>query len=491
MAFKSLIRNANKDRVGHKDSFWNDKKKNFVIGVTSSFVLIQLLFLGVMSYLYGAVYQESTRISSLNVLMVDYDSSVIGESLRQAVTTLSSESFPTISERTTSDYPTEQDVVNAVYRAHYWAAIFTTTGASQRLTEAITSGAAYDASNAITYVYNEARYPTVESGYILANLQQLVSAAGGAYHAINGTYALQAVDSASESARQALFNPIGASSINIKPTPQGSKVLYNTISMVVPIIMQFFFLMAVNGISNHFAVYSHLPLKENGMIRLLLSTLYTFIGALCTAGYQHAFQESEWLTAGQFVLVWMILWLYMHINFLVIDCATAFIPTSFLSFFFFTWVIFNVTSVLFPFELNPGFYRWGYALPSHEVYQVLVTIWSGGATNQLHISLPILFAWEVVLYPLSILALHYRCAYAAREHQANEEAMRDKYASHNTGEPIRREKTRTRGESLNGGVIASPAPQTPGVGNGYFPSTPVPFQYALERFTSSRGAEQA
>ncbi|KAK5075340.1 hypothetical protein LTS08_001594 [Lithohypha guttulata] len=239
--------------------------------------------------------------------MVDYDGGAIGQSLRQAVTTLSGPGFPSIIERPTSQYESAKNVHDAVFRGDYWAAVYTTAGASQRLADALSGAGQYNSSDAIIYIYNEARYPTAESGYVAANMQQLISVTTSVYHTISGTSALQTINTASDSARQALFNPIMPSSINIKPTPQGTKVLYSTVSMIMPIIMQFFFIMAVNGVSGHFAFYSHLPLKDNGMLRLGLSTVYTFIGALCTAGYQSAFEESDWLSPGQFVLVWMII----------------------------------------------------------------------------------------------------------------------------------------------------------------------------------------
>lgn len=97
---------------------------------------------------------------------------------------------------------------------------------------------------------------------------------------------------------------------------------------------------------------------------------------------------------------------------------------SFLPFFVLTWVILNVTSTIWPFELAPGFYRWAYALPAHEVWQVLIQIWSGGAVDRLYQALPILFTWEIVFLPLAVVALNHRCKVAEREHVAAEEARR-------------------------------------------------------------------
>jgi len=97
---------------------------------------------------------------------------------------------------------------------------------------------------------------------------------------------------------------------------------------------------------------------------------------------------------------------------------------KFLPFFVLTWVILNVTSTIWPFELAPAFYRWGYVLPAHEVWQVLIQIWSGGAVDRLYQALPILFTWELVFLPLAVVALNHRCKVAEREHVAAEEERR-------------------------------------------------------------------
>jgi len=41
--------------------------------------------------------------------------------------------------------------------------------------------------------------------------------------------------------------------------------------------------MAINGVSAEFKLYSHLPVLNNGIIRLVLSLSYTFVGSLCWA----------------------------------------------------------------------------------------------------------------------------------------------------------------------------------------------------------------
>lgn len=104
----------------------------------------------------------------------------------------------------------------------------------------------------------------------------------------------------------------------------------------------------------------------------------------------------------------MVIWLYMHINFLIVDILTSFIPMEFLPLCILTWVILNVASTISPFELNPGFFRWGYALPAHEVYQVLVQIWGDGCESQLYRALPILFSWWIAGLVFVVIAMRHR-----------------------------------------------------------------------------------
>ncbi|KAH6684776.1 hypothetical protein B0J14DRAFT_466318 [Halenospora varia] len=381
------------------DPFWDGKRKGVLIAIAAAGFMLILLFLGNMSYIYGSLFNSNNRAQALNILAVDFDGGVIGRSLSAAYTSLQGNSFPSLHFHSASEYPTVQDVRNAVCRGDYWGAVVAQPGASNRLAAALGGGAAaasYPSNNTLTYIYNAVRYPAVELGEIVGNLQTLIGAATPAYHALNGSNAIQILNTTDRVAVLAFTDPIRASSIDIMPTPQGTRVLHNTVTMVLPIIQQFFFLMALNGINNSYGAYGRLRSSRIITMRIIIAFTYTFIASLTIAGYIWAFRENWPVNGNQFVLTWMMFWLYTHINFLVMDTVTAFIPPSFLSFFVLTWVITNVTSTIYPFELNPEFYRWSYALPAHEVYSVLVTIWSGGCANQLYRALPILFSWEVV-----------------------------------------------------------------------------------------------
>lgn len=396
-----------------------DMRKNFLIGLGISFTLLQLLFLGNMCYLYGTQYRDGTRFHKLKMLYVDYDGDVVGQSVVDAYGMLSSDEFPSLIQSPASEYPTPKHVKTAVCKGDYWGAVYAHPGASSNLSAALATGNGNRTS--LTYIWNGARYPAFSQSAIYSSIMSLVQVTKSAYYARNASSVLATAPlSKNPASLQAFLDPIQANEINIKVTEQGSRVLYNTVSMVMPIIQQFFFMMALNGISAQFHLYTKLGPTRNGLLRLCVSLAYTFIGSLCMAGYIWAYRESWDVNSNQFVLSWMSVWLYMHINFLIVDILTAYIPMQFLPFCILTWAIINVASSISPFELSPGFYRWGYALPAHELYQVLVQIWSDGCEDQLYRALPIMFSWWIACLAIVPFAMSHRCkAAVAAEHAAS------------------------------------------------------------------------
>lgn len=408
-------------RLSGRDHFWDGKKKQIFIAITAAFLMLQLLFLGNLSYIFGTVFNESTRIHNLNVLLVDYDGGEVGQSVQAAYQALQANSFPTIVSKDTADYPTVDSIRSAVCRGDYWAAAYVHNGASTRLASALDGSAVdYNASNTATYIWNEARYPTVQEGLIVPSLETLFGAATSVYYRLSGVSTSGSFNTSSQVAMSALLDPISPTSMNLNPTKAGSRVFYNTIAIVMPIIQQFFFLMALNGISTTFGVLEKLSIKGNGLMRGILAFCYTLVAAFATAGYIFAFKQ-DWNEGGkQYILTVLTYWLFMHINFLILDIVTAFIPMSFLPFFVLTYAITSVASSVVPFEVSPGFYRWGYVYPAHETYTILVQIWGHGCNNELYRALPILFAWEVVGLAGAVAANYYRCTQVAKAASQNQ-----------------------------------------------------------------------
>ena len=400
------------DRQQRHEAFWQSRKKKFFLAVGVLGLLLQLLFIGNMSYLYGSIWKSSERYHAFKVLFIDYDEGIIGRSVSEAYKQLKGPTFPTFVQHNISQYPSSDDVVSAVKDTSYWAAFMVNKGASVRLALALQGGVAaetYNPQEALTYVWNEVRYPPFSDEVFEGSFQALAALTRVAYGMLNGSAAIGSMNTKDPKAVQALLNPIMVSDINIMSTTQGTKLFLNTVSMVMPILQQFFFLLILNGLSHELQLYSRLPVHISGLVRLGLSVAFDLVAALCMVGYIWAFRESWEVTANQFVLTWMVLWLLMHIHFLILDVSTAFLPLPALPFFILTWIITNITSSISPFEVNPGFYRWAYALPTNEAYTVLQDIWSFGNVPQLYRAMPVLFSWWIVGISLATYGHFFRC----------------------------------------------------------------------------------
>ncbi|KAL4756618.1 uncharacterized protein BDW70DRAFT_164313 [Aspergillus foveolatus] len=294
-------------------SSWPNIKPGFFVAVGISLLMIQVLFLGNFSYLYGTQFQESEHTHNLNILSVDYDGGIVGQSVLDAYYLLEGNTFPTIRHLPTEDFPAPSDVRSAVCSGDYWGAIYALPDASDRLAAALVNGSSAVTPTTLAYVWNGARYGGYSQTAIYANIVTSIQTTHSIYYANNASDTLLS----SVTALEVFIDPIHALEINIKPTNQRTRVLYNSVSMIMPIIMQLFFMMALNCITAQYRLFSKLSWVTNGLIRMCVSVLYTLVCSLCMIGYIWAFKEDWSVDGAELVLSWMTVWLYMHINFLL------------------------------------------------------------------------------------------------------------------------------------------------------------------------------
>jgi hypothetical protein len=410
--------------VSHPDIASNRPK--FFKAAGKSFVLLQVLFFALFSYLLGSLYQQGSSIHNLKILWIDYDEGQIADAVRDAYSLLRSDGFPSLIERSASDYPSVDDLRAAVCSTEYWAALYVTPGASRNLSRTISGSpdSQYDRANALRYLWNQARYPTASDGVIAANLLALSEQARIAYVARNGGAMLAIMPPNNTVAISALASPWTLSATNIQPTTQGARAVYNTLLFVLILIQDFFYLGAINGLYVQFNVYSRLRPSRIIVVREMISTLFTMVGSLLITSVMWAFRSGWDVSGKQFALNWLVLWLFAHVNFLTIDVFTIWVPPQFVPMALISWVILNVTSIILPFDLVPPFYKWGYALPAHAAFNALMDIWSNGCNPHLDYALPVLFAYELSGALWTSLGVYKRCHAAVVAEEIAEEAIK-------------------------------------------------------------------
>ncbi|KAF2467620.1 uncharacterized protein BDR25DRAFT_61314 [Lindgomyces ingoldianus] len=381
---KSTLANENRTSFTHNE--WKGIRTKFIGQTTAGGIAFMLWFLACCSYVYGTLYKSPARHANFHVLAVNYDSGIIGQAMEAAYQQLRGPSFISLDFHTPKEFPTEEDMFQSVWKGDYWAAILAPKGASERLEDAIQGGQAaitYNSVDALHYIWNQQYYTTFANSVVQAGLQQLVSATRVAYVKMNGTQAYPFVAKNDTAAVQAYLNPITAKATNIKEDTFGSVILFNTISVAMPILQQFFFLLVLNGVSQQHQLYKKMTVRSSLLIRRAAGILFTLGAALCQTAYFWAFREDWQVNGNQFVLTWMTFWVLMHIHYLILDSISTIAPLPVMPFVVLLWVFLNIASTLSPMELQAGFYHWGIALPSYNAYSVLVTIWTGGADNRL------------------------------------------------------------------------------------------------------------
>ena len=410
---------AHENRVKISDPSIKGARVGLLKAASKTFIIIQLLFLCCFSYVFGSLYQQGDRVHQLNILFVDYDGGVVGGSFREAYQGLKGKGFPSLQEHSVVEYPSPQIQYHDVCHVDYWGALYITAGASEKVEAALTDpNKVYNESDIAYYIWNEARYPVVVDPIISSSMQLLSNVARVAFSKTNWT-----TTSLSPTAFQTFADPWHLTSIDIKPTVQGPRIVYNSLVVVFLLIQQFFFLGAINALYDAFNIYTRLNPHRIFLFRFAISTLFCLCGSLGVTGAIWAFRKDWAVDGTQFVLTWLTFWLFAHVNFLTLDVFTIWVPAPFVPMCLMSWIVFNVTSTLIPFELSSSFYRWGYALPAHNLYATLIDIWSGGCNPVLYYSLPTLFAFEVSSSILSALGIHRRCHYAMVKQDADAAAF--------------------------------------------------------------------
>jgi hypothetical protein len=413
----TLQKNANWSALDSPQPQRLDAKK-FTIASIMLGLLILLLFFGNFVYVFGSTFQQSSRNHAYRIAALNYDvDGPIWKAITNAYSSLKSDQFPSLIFEESSNFPTPQNLIDAVRSQNYWGAIYVTCGASARLSNAtLGRSSSYSGHDSIAYVWNEIRYPATSTSVIKAGIMQLQTVAAVEYQK-------SAIDSFVENfkglnglnaqiAMQAFLAPFDAVEINIKIASEASNVLYNTLAMAGAIVQQNIFVIAFHNMSKQFGLFNR-PFKSSAPWVLGVGLTYTFLAALVLTSTIYAFRENWAITGTQFVETWMVMWLVNHIYYQLMDGTLGLVPIKVYSLMIISFLFISITTTIFPLESCAGFYRWGQSLPTLQGFHVLVDIWSN-SSSKLYEALAILFAWWVASAAYAISGTIAKCKAASK-----------------------------------------------------------------------------
>ncbi|KAJ7907285.1 hypothetical protein B0H13DRAFT_1618579 [Mycena leptocephala] len=328
--------------------------KILVGGVTTLAVVI----LAVFSIYWGSLWR--TPHHTLPGWIVDFDGGAVGQAVSSALNGINP-GINGVSWKVVS--PTQfpegiSQLQNAIVQEKTWYAVAINSGASANLSAAVSAAdGSYNSSTAITFMGSEARNENIyriHSHIVLAELD-----------AITHQFALQFIKNISSSNAATLLS--AAPQLVARP-------IYYSVENLRPFDV---------------AVASAVTLV--GLIYLLiLSPSLQLFYTLLSRAFQLPF-DRQFGSAG-FVVFWMLNWIGMLACGLALEAMITLLTARFTPFFLLLWIISNVSVLIFPLEVLPHVYRYGYAFPFYNVSRAVRSI-VFRTKNDVGMNFGVLIAW--------------------------------------------------------------------------------------------------
>ncbi|KAJ6480684.1 hypothetical protein C8R47DRAFT_596020 [Mycena vitilis] len=357
---------------------------------------LAIVIFAVFSIYWGSVWR--TPHHTLPGWIVDFD----GGSVGQAISTALSGLDPGTNGVSWEVVPASQfpggisQLEDAIVQEKTWYAVTINTGASANLTTAVSAAdASYDSSGTITFLAAEARNENI---YVIHNA--MVTAQ---LNAISYQFALQFAKNVSAAANvgtllstapQLLTRPVYFTVDNLRPfdVPVASAVTF--VGLIYLLILSFFIVIISNAAREASGLANRLTLGSLVRVRIGTSVIAYFFIALFYTLLSRAFQlpfDRQFGRAG-FVIFWMLNWMGMLACGLALESVITLLTIRFVPFFLIVWIISNVAVCVFPLQVLPKVYRYGYAFPFYNISNAVRSI-IFRTKNEVGLNFGVLIAW--------------------------------------------------------------------------------------------------
>ncbi|KAJ1663103.1 hypothetical protein IW140_005347 [Coemansia sp. RSA 1813] len=369
-------------RIGFRNSGLRPEVKKRVRSYLELIVISTVMIWTGLSLFFGAVHKRSANAHNLDLYVIDLDGGEVGTNITQMVMgTERSSTLPTWFVK--KDMATFEDA-RAWVRNKGWGALVINAGTSDRLQKALTEGAEYDSSKALTVLESSGKQIVAEMLFVQTALSTAASQVCMQY-AVHQVDAYQLQGSAEKQAQTnfgALVNPLSFTTVDV--SPEGF--------VLAPVLMTFGFLsclLCTVGIlilwrMTTFAFFVKVRYRDLILMwyflilcHSLIISLYLSFAILAFRGpnynsvalpYTGATFFKIWFTSAAVVLA-LALWLFICFQFMTPHLLA--LPSI-------CTIIPNTVSTIAPLELAPKFYRIMYAVPFFNGSKLVHHIISGG-----------------------------------------------------------------------------------------------------------------
>ncbi|KAG8994623.1 hypothetical protein FRB94_012637 [Tulasnella sp. JGI-2019a] len=398
------------------NSFWSpamaNHRKDYLKVMLPLVTMIIIMMWIVLPTYWGSLGEPISHVPNLTGYLVNYDGDgALGQAMIQAFeNNTAGVGVPTNAHLTwyivdPSTMPTEQDVIHHVLEEKVWSAVVVHASATQTLVNARDNGDnTYNASLSITHYYNQARNENAANGYIVPYTAALLQRSLAKFNAeFTGQYLSSVGSNATAIATIAqapvtVSQPFGFIAYNLRPFTKPVSTALLLVGNIYITIFSFIVTIAHDGARR--MIHPYLRYRSYIGLRLVAPMLLyipvSFSYAMISLPF-HATFGDKYGYAGGFFLFWIFVYLGMASLGLAIEAMITILTPRFTPFFLLILVIFNVSVGTLPFELQPGFYKWGYGFPIYNLSIATRTILFD-TKNHLARNAGVLIGWIVLSF---------------------------------------------------------------------------------------------
>lgn len=293
-----------------------------------------------------------------------------------------------------STLETTTSVIASVNDGAVWGAVIVHAGASASLSAALRTGdASYDATKAITVVYDEGRAATIVGARIVLPIQQVLGLCNAQFAArslMEGTASDPAlVTQAALQSPAVLVQPVGYSLLNLHPFRATVTNAGLMVGMILMMVFSMMSTMAIFGpVSVHFVNFTPIKrwaVRASSLAILACSISFSFAIILSILG-------AKFQSPGNWISFAIVQWLVMLIFSYIFAAVATYASPQQVPLAFFPLLILNAATGLSVLDLASPFYLWGYALPLVHSCMASRTLLYG-SYDRLYMNIPMLCVW--------------------------------------------------------------------------------------------------
>ncbi|KAF8179912.1 hypothetical protein BJ912DRAFT_1062709 [Pholiota molesta] len=380
------------------------------IFVGGCFTLVLLIF-GILSIFWGSLWKFRPSSAWMDRRLrwrgdwADCDSALSAASTAAPITW---------SIVQASEFPGGSVAVGAaVLEEHAWVAVTINAGSSARLAQSLqTPNTTYAGTDALTFYGVEARNENAYRNIALPVATSLLNTISKQFAIHVAQQAANASNLPTLLARspQTITAPISYNIVNLAPFNIPVATAVTLVGLIYQVILSFFVVMTGQGARDASGLTRKLSTRTLIILRLTSSFVAYFFISLFYCLLSLAFNLDFTRKFGHsgFLVFWMLNYAGMLALGLALESLITLLTPRFIPLFMLTWIIINVSVCVFPIDVLPIFYRYGYAMPFYNLTRAMRTI-IFGTRNRVGFNFGILLIWVAIsVFTLPVIQWYVR-----------------------------------------------------------------------------------